>query len=669
MQENNQQGCADNCLTIGRIFIAIFGIRFFNLFIRYMSKFISGCLTLAILAAGFIGKAAEQDKQSILYKDIHSAKSTGIEFPERQLFTPTGGEKHSFLNNETALRPDMAAISSLFNTRPRTLTLKLTSETGENFILELMRSNPVSPDFRLMYSDNTGEHTVPAGNGLHYQGALMGHANSFAAVSVFANGEVMALFANDNGNYVLGRLEDNSGNYILYNDKDFNVNVQVPCGTDDNYAGGNDEPRGANKGTAVYECNKVGFYWETDYAIYLNRQSSVPLVEMYATGVANQVQTLYRNEQIAVELRALNVWTTADGYDSTTSSGGLNSYRSRWNSKGNNYGADLAMLLARDPGGLGGIAYLDVLCSGSGGYAYGDVNVSFSSVPTYSWDVSMITHEIGHNIGSRHTHWCGWRTGTNNACGSIDNCYTQESGANCSTCPSTFSNAQPASAWQGTIMSYCHLVSRGVNLANGFGPLPGATIRTAVAGSSCLKSIISATLTATEICKNQGSIKLTYDTSVIGLNHFGANPHTYSWSTGAKTKDITVTTSGAYSVTVTDSNGCSNTLNVYVDQSNNDTCKTNNSGNGVADVDYSYVSLYPNPAHNAVSVKFFSPSAGRTLVRIIDITGREMATIEHTTAAGENNMTLDLRGMAKGMYYMVLQSADNVYDKLKLVVE
>src|SRR5690606_19699258 len=110
----------------------------------------------------------------------------------------------------------------------------------------------------------------------------------------------------------------------------------------------------------------------------------------------------------------------------------------------------------------------------------------------------------GHNLGSRHTHWCGWNTGAGGSCGSIDDCTTQQSGSGCSTCPSTFSNAQQG--WEGTIMSYCHLVSRGVNLANGFGPLPGDKIRNEVNNQICLSSIISATLTPTDICKDQGKI-------------------------------------------------------------------------------------------------------------------------------------------------------------------
>jgi hypothetical protein len=75
----------------------------------------------------------------------------------------------------------------------------------------------------------------------------------------------------------------------------------------------------------------------------------------------------------------------------------------------------------------------------------------------------VITHEMGHLMGSRHTHACVWN-GNNTA---IDGC----SGATEGGCALP---GIPASG--GTIMSYCHQQSVGINFNLGFGPQPAAFI-------------------------------------------------------------------------------------------------------------------------------------------------------------------------------------------------
>ncbi|MBK9226685.1 MAG: hypothetical protein IPL67_06475 [Ignavibacteria bacterium] len=82
-------------------------------------------------------------------------------------------------------------------------------------------------------------------------------------------------------------------------------------------------------------------------------------------------------------------------------------------------------------------------------------------ISTYSWTINVVTHEMGHNLGSRHTHSCTWPVGNGGALGAIDSCYNAEGGC--------FPNPRPRI---GTIMSYCHLwptnQGGGVNLASGF---------------------------------------------------------------------------------------------------------------------------------------------------------------------------------------------------------
>lgn len=603
--------------------------------------------------------------QNTLTREIQQAHNNDVNFTPVHLFNEDAGVKHDVLSEETILSPSASDIKNVYETRPTAISINMTTSGGAVYTLELLRSNPFSNNPDIGYIDAVGKHRATYDKGVHYQGAVLGSAKSIAAVSIFANGDVMMLFANEDGNFVVGKLEDNSGKYILYNDKNMLATPPTTCATEDYSIGDENEPTNDGKTTAAYECKKVRLYWELDYQLYVNKQSSTLLTTGYATGLFNQVQTLYRNEQIAVELSSIYIWTVDDAYADAKSGDALSDFRNKLNAKGAIFDGDLAMLLAKDDGGLGGVAYVDVLCSNSSRYAYGDINGSYGSVPTYSWDVSMVTHEIGHNLGSKHTHWCGWNTGTGGICGSIDQCTTQQSGSGCNTCSSTLSNSDPS--WKGTIMSYCHLSSRGINLAEGFGPLPGDKIRSEVSTKSCLKSIISATLTPTDICLNVGKIDLTYDNNTIGANNFGTPNYTYAWTgNGGSTQNITVTQPGTYTVTITDSNGCSADFSAIVQQDTAAGCTPSTSG--IQQVEREYVSIYPNPAHDKVMLKFFNEEADVTTIKLTDITGKVIKSAPTNTVSGENNVILDINNVQPGMYYITLTSTNKQFIGLKLVI-
>lgn len=121
----------------------------------------------------------------------------------------------------------------------------------------------------------------------------------------------------------------------------------------------------------------------------------------------------------------------------------------------------------------GGVAYLDVLCSQTAGYSVSGVRVSPPSDPNnITWDGLVTAHELGHNFGSLHTHCYRGIAGNSSP---VDACYGSESGSECWSGsrshpgPDSLSGGAPG-AQNGTIMSYCHLLSGGMsNVANTLG--------------------------------------------------------------------------------------------------------------------------------------------------------------------------------------------------------
>ncbi len=90
------------------------------------------------------------------------------------------------------------------------------------------------------------------------------------------------------------------------------------------------------------------------------------------------------------------------------------------------------------------------------------------------------------------------------------------------------------------------------------------TTATATATITQPGSSISLSSIVTKV-SNSGGSNGAIDLNVAG----GTMGYSYLWSNSATTQDITNLTSGNYSVTVTDGNGCTNTLNVMVETNSN----------------------------------------------------------------------------------------------------
>lgn len=517
---------------------------------------------------------AQNQKPSFLYEQIQQKHRENAVFQSLSLFRESSAREHSeeiksVVDSAKLLTIDKGESLRSYAKAAENIFIEVPYLAGQTFSLEmsLVDEDPANKT-EMGVIENGVPRKVDYQGGKHYRGIVKGNPHSFASMSIFNDGTVMGLFSMSEGNFVIGKLKNSDSEYILYNDHNFRVQPPMSCATAEKDIDESIVPEPNTRGLLLDPpptiCKVIRVYWEADYNLYnFNFNNNLQNTQNYLTGLFNQMATMYQNEGILVELSATYVWTTNDPYRRNNSNNALTDFKSRWNGMGNNFDGTLAHLIAGRSLGNGGVAYLDVLCSRSFAYAYSNVDGNYQIVPTYSWDVMVVTHETGHNIGSSHTHWCGWRTAPGNACGSIDNCYTQESGAGCTTCPFTYD--KNVSGWQGTVMSYCHLTQRGINLSNGFGPLPQAVIRAEVSGASCISGSgqINPTITATPnpICQGND----------LALSSSGGN--TYSWSgpNGFSSNEqnpfvysINTNQAGTYRVTVTGSSGCTGTKTISV---------------------------------------------------------------------------------------------------------
>lgn len=327
-----------------------------------------------------------------------------------------------------------------------------------------------------LYEVNLGNfnlNVAPSGQNIKYQGGkyyrgiMANDPNSLVCINVFKN-EISGFISSDqfHSNLVIGKLK-NRNEIIIYEDGQLTTDGAFECGVTESINYTVEDLRTQLDNRALSDC--VNLYLEVDFDIYQNKGGTTATTD-YITGLFNQVATLYTNENINTAISEIVIWTETSPYNATTSSGMLNqftAYRQGFN-------GDLAQLLSYQASG--GIAYVNTLCNNNPDYrmSFASISSSYNTVPTYSWSVMVSTHELGHLMGSNHTHACSWN-GNNTA---IDGCYNTEG-----NCPQP-----PIPSQGGTIMSYCHLTSAGINFSLGFGPQPGDVIRNKVTTASCLQA-------------------------------------------------------------------------------------------------------------------------------------------------------------------------------------
>ncbi len=475
-----------------------------------------------------------------IYDEIQQVKQSGLHPEKIQVFhssklRSTPAALYSYVKNATLLEVNRNAIRRIISKAPEFISMEIpgTNNTG-TYHIELIKSSVLMPDFQVLDAEN---QSVQYQAGVYYHGIIRGDKNSIVAISFFED-DIIGVMSPEQGNLVIGKWkqEDGQESYLIYNERELLLPPLNRCGVDESF----EERFPFNEIIpeelpVAKECKTVAVYLEADYNTYQKKGRSTTAVSNFITGLYNVVSTLYANEGINTKIKKLKIWSKRDPYSYGSSRAALNSFGGRI---GNNFDGDLAHLLSLSSNNLGGLAWVDVLCQNARRYAFSNIGAGYTGFPTYSWSVEVITHEMGHNLGSPHTHRCAWGPHHNQA---LDNCHATEGG-----CP-----RGPAPRNGGTIMSYCHLTRYGINFRNGFGPEPGDLIRDRVRGATCLGTAFVASV------KPQGSIDVFYGDSAVLTASPSGSKYSYQWYRsglpldGETKKTLVVKESGIYYVEVT----------------------------------------------------------------------------------------------------------------------
>lgn len=229
----------------------------------------------------------------------------------------------------------------------------------------------------------------------------------------------------------------------------------------------------------------------------------------YVLTLLGTVNLVYeRDVEITLKFPYVNLWSGTDPYTQGSTSAQLTEFQNYWNANMGSVPRSSAHLLSGRALG-GGIAYVGAMCGGSA-YAVSAIDAVYSyPTSTATWDVTVVAHEQGHNLGAWHTHSCNYAAFGYVPAGSTpDSCQASEGGC------ASYSNRLPPD--KGTIMSYCHLIAGVTNgIRVDFHPASISRMRAYSATASCTQAAVTPPPRNPTITATATGVRLNWTTLAI----------------------------------------------------------------------------------------------------------------------------------------------------------
>ncbi len=280
---------------------------------------------------------------------------------------------------------------------------------GRPVELELERFSIRADDFelRIQQPDGTFQTDENPGPVRTVRGTVVGAPGSLVAGSFLPDGLSLRIrFADGRDEWlepVAPKVSFAAANdYVYYSTEDVADRVGQRCGADDIPNNTQVPPSGTGGGNTaaagVLYLTETAF--ETDIQMYNDFNQDAQAVMDFIANVFNTMNVQYESEvQIRHVIGTINIRTMGGPpYDTTNPSTLLNRFRNEWNANFGGVQRDVAHYFTGKniDGGVIGIAFLGVICTGNG---YGIVQRLGGSL---ACQTDLSAHELGHNWNAGH---------------------------------------------------------------------------------------------------------------------------------------------------------------------------------------------------------------------------------------------------------------------------